>query len=88
MQAVKQLENFSARLAGKSVGQGWQARLPGKADYSTRMPFGPATAELQYERTSARVIQIWSKLVETRNISECSARNPNPVEISRNSKYF
>jgi hypothetical protein len=29
--AVKQLANFSARLAGKAAGQGSWARLPGKA---------------------------------------------------------
>jgi hypothetical protein len=29
--AVKQLANFSARLAGKAAWQCWQARLPGKA---------------------------------------------------------
>jgi hypothetical protein len=48
--AEKQLANFSARLAGKSAGQGWQARLPGKADCSTRMPFGPATEVRAHER--------------------------------------
>jgi hypothetical protein len=30
--AVKQLANFSARLASKAAGQGCRARLPGKAD--------------------------------------------------------
>jgi hypothetical protein len=29
--AVKQLANFSARLAGKAARQGWRARLAGKA---------------------------------------------------------
>jgi hypothetical protein len=64
-----------ARLPGKAVRQGCQVRLPGALEIRN------------ISECIARVIQIWSKLVETRNISECMEKLDNNVVFAEQGCY-
>jgi hypothetical protein len=55
--AVKQLANFSARLAGKAARQGWRARLPGKV--AGQGCIARVHAMVQYARSMVKWVAIF-----------------------------